>query len=308
MTDSRKGLNCTLSYKKVDGVTRTYRVRTDSITFALAQVVDQSAGRTHRTLYPRRLTQTKFSLRVQLKGLAEYRSFENWMGTYAKYLLDTQYNSQSVLGISMKVQVPDRNFYRYGIPEGPIEWGSEVGAMLWSPIISFETTSGTKPKTSAVNYMPSGTPKYFYPTGTQLSGQSAPPTGTYYTVLTTSTAKVAPPIAITPDPPPKYILPPAGDTLTYVCMAPNHQWYFCDTQGYPLIDPNNKTQWSTVETLDPVSGGPIDQRSGNSIFPQWQTGDNTGSINPNYKEVTWQAPPGTESYGIWTDVIFASEK
>lgn len=107
------------------------------------------------------------------------------MATYADYVLDLDLRDGQFP--AMTVQVPSRSFIKKGVPLSGFEWSDRVGAMLWSPQVVFETSEepsdlGKQVATSRVTGLVALTDKdmrYFYPTGTQLSGSQTPPDGTY---------------------------------------------------------------------------------------------------------------------------------
>jgi hypothetical protein len=183
----RQGLNSEISYVRY-GTRRVFRLRTRGITYALNQVAEVSQGRVSKAVYPHRLSQAPFAIQVDLKGHEEYRQFNNWLAEYARYALTITADSGSMP--EMTVSVPKRNFSRRGIPQGPIEWGDHLGSMLWSPVITFETTyepgdaatkkSGVSAGDASGAFDPES--RYFYPTSVQLNGSEAP-TGTYARVL-----------------------------------------------------------------------------------------------------------------------------
>lgn len=193
MSETRQGLNCTLSYMK--GNTRkAYRVRANILTHGMRVIYDESQARVRKAFYPHRLSSAQFLVGVELVGEAEYSSFTNWMAAYADFVLDP--NLRFGEFPSMAVSIPSRDFLRKGVPLTGYEWGDRVGAMVWSVGLTFETAgeSGEKaPALSRVGGAAQYDPdvRYFYPTGTQLGGSDTPPDGTYTQVA--SIADILPP-------------------------------------------------------------------------------------------------------------------
>lgn len=186
---ARQGLNSTLSYTR-DGATRAFRLRCSGITYGIKQVSEQSQARTYRSVYPHRVSQTTFALQFDLKGHDEYRTFFNWLGSWAQYAL-TQAVEERAAFPSMSAVVPVRNFSRVGIPIGPFEWGDHVGSMLWRPKITFETAAEPGDESfrsarvdSQFSEVFDPASRFFYPTGEQLYGGQTPPPGTYVQPLT----------------------------------------------------------------------------------------------------------------------------
>ena len=174
----RAGLNTILSYPKKDG-TSAIRLRTNIITYDVRQIAAESQGRTYRTFYPHIRTQTQFGLGVLLKGRDEYETMNNWFAEYAKYALS--YTYEGGLWPIMKIDVEVQNFHRTGVPTGVFEWGDRVGAMLWTPMIGFETASEPGDKEVNISQFDDITSKiedpnsaYFYPSGKQLKTNENP--------------------------------------------------------------------------------------------------------------------------------------
>lgn len=193
-----QGNNCTLSYVK-GSVRHSIRLRCIAISHGFQVLGDESQARTHRAFYPRQVVPSQFAMTFALKArsnlppaktitvrgkrvsnISEYERFNAWMHDYMTYLLAEDEFATEIVFPKMIVSCPARNFFREGVPLGPIEYGDHVGSMLWRQSITFETTreplDGT-PDTS--KFVPgfSATDRnaaYFYPEGIQLSGAEAP--------------------------------------------------------------------------------------------------------------------------------------
>jgi hypothetical protein len=191
--DTRKGLNCTLTFPngkdpRGNPTYSAFRVRADVLGHGMTMVADSSSARNARAYYPHRATPSRFYLRVLLKGYSERKAFADWMQGYADFVM----NPGLAAGDSfpdMRVLLPARNFDREGVPLSGFEWGDTIGAIVWTPVITFECTR--EPQSidkQADNWAPSkfvnaNDPdmKYFWPMGTQLGG-NAVPSGNYQTV------------------------------------------------------------------------------------------------------------------------------
>lgn len=180
MALTRQGLNCTLSYAR--GSSRnTYKVRVRAVTHGTDQIAEESKARTHRAFYPHRAAPQQFSITVQLKGYNERRDFMNWMGSYGEYILDPDLSASTFP--DMTVSLPDRGFLSRGVPMQGYEWGDHTGSMLFEHVLVFESSvdpGQTSPPqvSSVVNkwaaFAADNAIQYFYPFGTQLSGDQAP--------------------------------------------------------------------------------------------------------------------------------------
>jgi hypothetical protein len=188
MPTVRRGLNATLSYP-YGKTTHAYRVRCTTIVYGLELVFDESQGRTMRALYPMKQIPTQFTISAALVGYKEHTSFSDWLSDYALYALNPPAGASFPV---MSVSVPSRGFSRSGVPVSGMEWGDHVGSMVWNRAITFETTGepwdSKKPKysryedpeVSSLAYLEN---RYFYPSGVQLSGNEAPPDGTYVAIV-----------------------------------------------------------------------------------------------------------------------------
>jgi hypothetical protein len=183
MAERRKGLNCTLTYPK-GKKTLGYRVRANLLMHGMQIIADESQGRTRKAFYPHRLSSAQFAVGIELKGEDEYTSFSNWLAGYAKYVLDM--NLRSGEFPAMGVSIPAHGFLKKGVPLTGYEWGDKVGAMVWTPTITFETVQEpgdpenlALSKVGGLVALTDPTTQYFYPTGPLLSGGQTPPDGTY---------------------------------------------------------------------------------------------------------------------------------
>lgn len=174
---SRPGLNGSLSYP--DGArTRAFQVRVETITHGLKPVYAESASRARRALYPHRMSDTRFTLGMMFVGQAEWQAFTSFLGGFAATLLNPGSNASP----TMTVQVPVRGFVRRGIPLSGFEWGATLGRVVFRPQVEFETS--WNPVDGPSDPAPSAVPgisavadpnvQFFYPFGTQLSGDQAP--------------------------------------------------------------------------------------------------------------------------------------
>ncbi|MET7363278.1 hypothetical protein ABZS76_33240 [Streptomyces sp. NPDC005562] len=184
MADTRKGLNCTLSYPR-GGANQVMRVRVDSLGHGLSMIADESMARNARAYYPHRLAPARFYLRVLLNGYGERKAFADWMQRYADYVMNPGLPAGTKFP-DMRVLLPARGFDREGVPLSGFEWGDTIGGMVWTPTITFETTrepQDTELWTTSV-FADANDPdmKYFWPMGTQLGG-NAIPSGGYDTII-----------------------------------------------------------------------------------------------------------------------------
>lgn len=177
---ARAGLNATLSYKR-GSTTRAYRVRCSGIRHGTQMIAEESQARLRRAYYPHRVSTQQFAITVQLLGYAERKSFSNWLASYASYALDPDVGGTDYP--TMYVSVPSYEFSHRGVPLTGFEWGDHVGSMVFTPEIAFEAAyepwDKSKPAVTRVEdtwraFSKDEAIKYFYPFGTQLSGESAP--------------------------------------------------------------------------------------------------------------------------------------
>lgn len=188
------GLNCILSYTRDASTTYAFRCRVGKLQWGIELIADEAQGRLRRSFYPHRLTNAQFSLGLILDGSRvktkagkaynaipnEYQKFMTWMHNYMQFMIyqDDDYESELP---RMKVSIPSHDFYREGVPLGPVLFGDHVGSMIWTPTIVFETTRDlNEPKTVDSSRFLGGLTsldkeaQFFYPTSPQLSGDEAP--------------------------------------------------------------------------------------------------------------------------------------
>lgn len=187
--DTRKGLNCTLSFN--NGTDRqgrntysSFRVRADVLGHGMTMVSDSSSARNARAYYPHRPTPSRFYIRVLLRGYNERKAFADWMQGYANYVMNPGLAAGDKFP-DMRVLLPARGFDREGVPLSGFEWGDSVGTIVWSPVITFECTREPQDPDSIASsrFENASDPdmKYFWPMGTQLGG-NAVPSGNYQTI------------------------------------------------------------------------------------------------------------------------------
>ena len=173
---ARLGLNCTLTYTR-NGAVRRYRVRAGALSHGMRMIAVESAARTFRAYYPHRPAREPFSLVVLLKDWDERRDFINWLASYAAYAIDP--NTRQEFFPWMTVSLPSREFVGQGVPVDGYEWGAHTGQMMFAPQVVFEAATSPwqshLPHVSRVinkwqAFTSDKAVQYFYPIGTQLSG------------------------------------------------------------------------------------------------------------------------------------------
>lgn len=205
MAETRKGLNCTLTYPHIDakGKTqnRSFKVRVDTVGYGVKMVAAESSGRNRRAYYPHRVAPSQFYIRPILVGFGERKTFADWMQSYADYVMDPGLPSGKGFP-DMHVLVPARKFDRWGVPLSGFERGDTIGGMVWTPTVMFETTQEPQDteKWSTSKFVAATDPdlKYFWPSGTQLGGDTVP-SGNYNTIVGNGNGSDP---GQTPEPPP----------------------------------------------------------------------------------------------------------
>lgn len=182
----RQGLNGNLSYT-VGGTKYAFSVRVGEIAHGSQMVAEEAQSRTRRAYYPHRLSAQPFSLTILVRGHSERTLLANFLADYTTRALDANLTGAFP---SMLVTVWVRNFLRWGVPMSGIEWGNRTGAIVWKPVVVFETTmdsllGDTAATRSSEFVLPEEASrrapelKYFYPRGIQLSGNQVPSAGDY---------------------------------------------------------------------------------------------------------------------------------
>lgn len=177
---ARRGLNCTLSYANGKSALK-YSVRCSAFSYGFDMIATESQARRQRAYYPHMTAPTQFAVTVDLIGQAERKSLNAYLMKYANYILDPGLKGSQTP--QMTVTVPSRNWTRIGVPIGGMEFGTNLGAMVFSPTLVFETSGepidwDEKFRISSVYanraYLNSPSSEFFYPTGTQLKGGDSP--------------------------------------------------------------------------------------------------------------------------------------
>lgn len=185
---ARRGLNCTMSYPR-GGNTRAFRIRVGRIQSGFEMIASESAARATKAYYPRQTAPTQFAIQPLLIGYEEKVAFNGWLMRYVNFLLDP--GRAGKVPPQITVTIPRRNFKRVGVPVEGFEFGDHLASMVWTPNLVFETsrepidwsdTFKTSRVLSGLSSAKSAESEYFYPTGTQLSGDASP-AGSYDTLL-----------------------------------------------------------------------------------------------------------------------------
>jgi hypothetical protein len=180
---ARKGLNATLSFKR-GSATHAYQVRCTGIVHGTQMIAEESQARIRRAYYPHQVTTQQFGITLALMGYPERRSLSNWLASYSSYALHPDIGGTEYP--TMFVVVPSYEFTHRGVPLTGFEWGDHIGSMVFTPTIMFEAAyepwDKTKPAITRVEntwraFSKDEAIKYFYPFGTQLSGEQAPSGG-----------------------------------------------------------------------------------------------------------------------------------
>lgn len=194
---ARQGLNTTLSYSYAK-TTYKFSVRTAQVAFGSQMVAGESQARTRRAYYPHQVSSVPFQLTLILNGYNERVAFSNYISDYITRVQDPSLSVSSFP--TVQVTIPTRKFLRWGVPISGIAWGDHVGSMVWTPTVVFEThidqSLGDTPgdykwvsyyelDKSAIDQSPEI--KYFYPSGTQLSGNQVPDPSAYDKVTSIQT-------------------------------------------------------------------------------------------------------------------------
>jgi hypothetical protein len=141
MKDSRAGLNCTLSYRALSKTLHTYRCRVNAYSHGYVMNAEEGGqARLSRAFYPHRVTVDRFTITVQLNGYREWVSFNTWMTAYARNLTDATMLSEGRSPV-MSVTLAGRQFHRLGIPISGYGFGDHLGAVLWQPMVVFESAT-----------------------------------------------------------------------------------------------------------------------------------------------------------------------
>lgn len=172
------GSNCTLSFRH--GGTRDYKVRVRKIAHGFEVIAQESQGRYDRVFYPRRASTSQFALTLELVHEEEM----NDLMQYFEFFVYSMLNRNAEQGVTnlpvMTVNIPSRNFLRYGVPVTGMGFDNHVGSLVFAPTIVFETTRDPLDpefkSEHAATFQASTDPEqtYFFPGGTQLASGQKP--------------------------------------------------------------------------------------------------------------------------------------
>lgn len=202
MATPRQGLNGLFSYNlPVSGTAVTYQVRVLSLAYGSNQIFSESMARTTRAFYPRNVVDSTFNVQIIIKGVNERSSFHSFITTYATNYLSPAMQYPPIMTFTCGGMLVRES----GIPLEGFEFGNVVGSMLWTPTIQMQPTNESATPTGTQRSGGTGISnldansyqaaiakspevKYFYPTGTILTGNEAPPSGewAFQTIITSS--------------------------------------------------------------------------------------------------------------------------
>jgi hypothetical protein len=166
------GYNCRLSVRGYG----SRLVRVESLAFPMEIITSEAAGTIGRVMYPLQIELPGFSLDVVFITRQERDGFNDWVSGYMRRVATNQH-----IGGYFYVVVPARRFAQSGVPIGPLPHGDRVGMLGYRMTIQFV---GAQQPLSAVGYntdhgvsyykpptADQAQARYFYPSGTQLSGR-----------------------------------------------------------------------------------------------------------------------------------------
>lgn len=166
------GYNCRLSVRDYG----SRLVRVESLSFPMEIITSEAAGTVGRVMYPLQIELPGFSVDVVFITRQERDSFNDWVSEYMRRVASNQH-----IGGYFYVVVPARRFAQCGVPIGPLMYGDWVGMLGYHMTLQFV---GAQQPLSAVGYnsdhgvsyykpptADQAQARYFYPSGTQLSGR-----------------------------------------------------------------------------------------------------------------------------------------
>lgn len=124
-------VNCFFSWGR-GSAAQVFRTRCRGVAHGFDVIAEESHARQTRAFYPRQVAESNFSITLELKGYAEYRSAMDYMRRYIESFMVAANNA-------MYVVVPVRNFARLGVPIGGVADGDHVGSNVFLPTLVFES-------------------------------------------------------------------------------------------------------------------------------------------------------------------------
>lgn len=165
--------NCTLS---APGFGR-YELLITSVAYGTSIVSSDSEGRRMKTFYTQVATSGEWYVETVFRSHSEMGNFGLWLMAYYNRIIDP--GATSVL-LPMTVSVQSRDFYKVGYPVSTIDFGDEMGKILYPMRVNFVSASEPTVNSSfASRYVPplrdSATGAAMYPGGLQEPGYTPPP-------------------------------------------------------------------------------------------------------------------------------------
>lgn len=170
ISGAREGRNCRLSVSGYSSIT------VQAVALALVVNInasDEDAG-SRRAYYPFSVVSDSFSLIVIHNSWAQREAFNAWIRGYMNKVI-----ANDKIGGTIKVELPVRRFVRNAVPKGTVNYGARFDDVSFTTTIQFvgalnPLSAVGQSAVSGVSYYkpPTNDPtaKYFYPSGTQVSG------------------------------------------------------------------------------------------------------------------------------------------
>lgn len=114
-------------------------VRTRELLHGWDVIATESHARADRAFYPHQRSVGKFSIKLELNGYNEYKSFMNYMLGYVNLVA----SADAPVLYPMQVSVWPYNFNRNAIPIKGMADGDHVGSQVFTPTLVFQTLSDT---------------------------------------------------------------------------------------------------------------------------------------------------------------------
>lgn len=138
--------------------------------------ISEDEARFYRSFLASRRTSSGFEIGLVFKNHAEYESFGKWMMDYGRKVAEPSGGPGPMI-----VTIPKVGFLKIGVPSRGVVFGDEWNAITYRMVIGFTGTSDPAELANvvvsqfdrgwfnkAIRYDPNV--RYFYPSGTQLSG------------------------------------------------------------------------------------------------------------------------------------------
>lgn len=174
ISGQREGFNCRMTVAKYGSMV----CRVTAIAPNIEIIAETQSAGSQDAFYPYQYDASSFAMQVLHASWAEREAFNKWLRRYM-----VKVTNNEPIGGTILIEVPGRRFTRVAVPQSGVEYGDDINAVTFTTNLQFvgasdplsaigsNGVSGDSYVKQARNGL--ATSKYFYPTGTQVSGAAS---------------------------------------------------------------------------------------------------------------------------------------